>query len=88
MSSFLSHYFGHSIVQLISSPEMEAMEAVSHTNNVWTDKYFAISMGSIMVLFSLSHWGNVAFRKYEPKRPGKLLGQIIRTYRSVRRYWE
>lgn len=58
-------------------------EAISQTNNVWTDKYFAISMGSIMIMFGFSHWGNVAFRKYGPKEPGKLLGGTIRAYRLV-----
>ncbi|KAJ5793171.1 uncharacterized protein N7503_009149 [Penicillium pulvis] len=60
-------------------------EAISQTNNVWTDKYFAISMGSIIILFGFAHWGTVAFRKYGPKEPGKLLGDTIRAYRSVRR---
>ncbi|KAJ5916206.1 hypothetical protein N7504_000221 [Penicillium tannophilum] len=60
-------------------------EAISQTNNVWTDKYFAISMGSIMILFGFFHWGNVAFRKYRSKKRGKLLGDTIRIYRSVRR---
>lgn len=58
-------------------------EAISHTNNVWTDKYFAISMGSIMILFSLSHWRNVAFRRYGLKEAGKLLGPTIGIYMSV-----
>jgi hypothetical protein len=73
----------HSTVHLILSPDMEATEAISHTNNVWTDKYFAVSMGSILVLFIVSHWGNVAFRKYGPKEPGKLLVLTIRTHRQV-----
>lgn len=58
-------------------------EAITQTKNVWTDKYFAISMGSIMILFSFTHWATVAFRKYGPREPGKLLGDTIRAYRLV-----
>ncbi|KAJ5924415.1 hypothetical protein N7466_008602 [Penicillium verhagenii] len=52
-------------------------DASVQTNNVWTDKYFAIAMGAIIVLFSLFHWGSLAFSRYGPQVPGKKLGQTI-----------
>jgi hypothetical protein len=58
------------------SLEMSIKE-VLHTNNVWSDKYFAISVGVIMVLLTIHHWGNVIYLHYGPRKPGPILRRVM-----------
>lgn len=48
------------------------------TANVWVNKYFAISVGAIMVLLVAYHWGNVAYLRYGPRKPISPLRMVIR----------
>lgn len=54
-----------SIFRMSSSEAAEA--AATQYDNEWSNKYFAISMGAIMVLFSIKHWTGVLFHHYGPK---------------------
>ena len=42
-----------------------ADKALRLSNNVWSNKYFAISMGAIMVLFAIYHWSSVIHFHYD-----------------------
>ena len=36
-----------------------AAKALRQSNNEWSNKYFAIALGAIMVLFAIHHWVHV-----------------------------
>ncbi|KGO74387.1 FAD-binding 8 [Penicillium italicum] len=58
-----------------------AEKALRLHRNVWTDKYFAISIGAIMVLFAVYHWSSVIYFHYGPRKSHPAL---TRKYRQVR----
>lgn len=45
-----------------------AAKAIRQSNNEWTNKYFAIAMGAIMVLFAINHWVGVMEMHIFPRR--------------------
>lgn len=46
-------------------------ERLSH--NVWSSKYFAISIGAIIVLFAINHWVGKLHAKYSSGKPSRLI---------------
>ena len=53
-------------------------KVLRQSNNEWSNKYFAIAMGSIMVIFAIYHWSNV-FLSRSFGRAGQ--SQLTRKYR-------
>ena len=43
-------------------------KALRQSNNEWTNKYFAIALGAIMVLFAIHHWLHVIHFHYGPRK--------------------
>ncbi|KAJ5952097.1 FAD-binding 8 [Penicillium vulpinum] len=61
----------------------DASRALRLSNNEWTDKCFAISMGAIMVLFAVYHWSSVIHFYYGRRKSNPTL---TRKYRQARRF--
>lgn len=59
---------------------MSAKE-VRQSHNVWADKYFAIAIGAIMVVFIVSHWVNIAYKRYSRQKPGRFTPALSRNLR-------
>jgi hypothetical protein len=57
------------------------LKTVRLANNVWSNKYFAIAIGAIMVLFIISHWYNLVYLKYSPRKPTTSLRRLVRYHR-------
>ncbi|KAI9035330.1 NADPH oxidase family protein [Aspergillus affinis] len=53
-------------------------------NNVWSNKYFAISIGAMMVIFIVHHWLRVLHFKYGSKKPGNLIQCLTHIHRTTR----
>ncbi|PWY67073.1 hypothetical protein BO94DRAFT_590981 [Aspergillus sclerotioniger CBS 115572] len=60
-----------------------AAKALRLSNNEWSNKYFAISIGVIMVLFTFHHWSSVIYFHYGPRKSNTTLN---RCYRKTRRF--
>ncbi|OQE32450.1 hypothetical protein PENFLA_c001G02010 [Penicillium flavigenum] len=58
-----------------------AMKALRLSNNKWSVKYFAISIGAIMVLFAIYHWSSVVHFHYGRR---KNYPTLTRKYRQAR----
>jgi hypothetical protein len=57
-----------------------AAKALRLSHNEWSNKYFAIAIGAIMVLFAVFHWSSVIYFRYGPKKRHPTL---TRKYRYV-----
>ncbi|KAJ5607288.1 hypothetical protein N7537_003907 [Penicillium hordei] len=57
-----------------------AAKALRLSNNVWSDKYFAIAIGSLMVLFAVYHWSSVIHFYYGRRKNHPTL---TRKYRQL-----
>lgn len=55
-----------------------ADKALRLSNNVWSNKYFAISMGAIMVLFAIYHWSSVIHFHYGRRKNHPTLTRKLR----------
>jgi hypothetical protein len=53
-----------------------AAKALRQSNNEWTNKYFAIAMGAIMVLFTIHHWAEVMEIRISPRQKNPLICNI------------
>jgi hypothetical protein len=60
-------------------------KTLRQANNVWTNKHFAIAIGAIMVLFIVSHWCDVVYLRYGPRKSIPFLRRLIRYCRYVER---
>ncbi|KAJ5776867.1 hypothetical protein N7520_000113 [Penicillium odoratum] len=60
-----------------------ASKALRLSNNVWSNKYFAIAIGAIMFLFAVYHWASVIHFKYGSSKSHPAL---TRKYREARRF--
>ncbi|KAJ5177779.1 FAD-binding 8 [Penicillium coprophilum] len=58
-----------------------AMKKLRLSKNEWSNKYFAIAIGAIMVLFAVYHWANVIHFYYGRRRSHPTL---TRKYRQAR----
>ncbi|KAE8418261.1 hypothetical protein BDV36DRAFT_295295 [Aspergillus pseudocaelatus] len=61
-------------------------KAVRQSNNVWTNKYFAIALGAMMVLFIVHHWLGILYFKYSSRKPGPLTDTFVHWHRCVRHF--
>ena len=50
-------------------------------HNVWNIKYFAIAIGSMMVLFIIHHWLHEIFSRFSQKNPSQKTKGILRVHR-------
>lgn len=57
-----------------------AAKALRQSDNEWSNKYFAISIGMIILLFTIHHWANVFHVHYGPK---KSIPTLTSKYRYV-----
>ncbi|CAG8928199.1 unnamed protein product [Penicillium salamii] len=55
-------------------------KALRQSDNVWTNKWFAIAMGAMMALFAISHWISLAYFYYGPRKRYTLISK----YRKAR----
>ncbi|KAH8700219.1 ferric reductase NAD binding domain-containing protein [Talaromyces proteolyticus] len=53
------------------------------SQNAWSNKYFAIAVGAIMVIFIIVHWVNVVCIKLGPRKPGRVRRLLFRLPRTV-----
>lgn len=53
-----------------------AAKALRQSNNEWSNKYFAIAMGGIMVLFAIHHWAEVMEIRIFPRQKSPLTHNI------------
>jgi hypothetical protein len=53
-----------------------AAKVLRQSNNEWSNKYFAIAMGSIMVLFAIHHWLEVMEIRGAPRQKSFLARKI------------
>ncbi|KAB8270215.1 ferric reductase like transmembrane component-domain-containing protein [Aspergillus minisclerotigenes] len=60
-------------------------KAVRQSNNVWSNKYFAITLGAMMILFIVHHWLGVLYFKYGSRKPGPLAATFVYWHRSIRK---
>ncbi|KAJ5793295.1 uncharacterized protein N7503_009273 [Penicillium pulvis] len=60
-----------------------AAKVLRQSNNEWSNKYFAIAVGSIMCLFAVYHWLSVIHFHYGPRKSHPALS---RKYRQARRF--
>ncbi|KAB8209718.1 ferric reductase like transmembrane component-domain-containing protein [Aspergillus parasiticus] len=60
-------------------------KAVRQSNNVWSNKYFAIALGAMMILFIVHHWLGVLYFKYGSRKPGPLAATFVHWHRSIRK---
>ncbi|KAJ5705861.1 hypothetical protein N7536_001550 [Penicillium majusculum] len=58
-----------------------ADKALRLSNNVWSDKYLAISIGAIMVLFAIYHWSSVIHFHYGRRKNHPTLTRKFRQAR-------
>ncbi|KAE8369150.1 ferric reductase like transmembrane component-domain-containing protein [Aspergillus caelatus] len=61
-------------------------KAVRQSNNVWTNKYFSIALGAMMVLFIVHHWLGILYFKYSSRKPGPLTDTFVHWHRCVRHF--
>ena len=61
----------------------KAEKNARQSHNVWTNKYLAIALGAIMVLFIVHHWLGFLYFKYGSKKPGRVTGKFVQLHRCV-----
>lgn len=47
--------------------KMGDSEEIRQEHNVWSSKYFAVSMGAIMFCFMICHWSNFIYFHFRPR---------------------
>jgi hypothetical protein len=55
-----------------------AAKSLRLSHNKWSNKYFAIAIGAIMVLFAICHWSSVIYFHYGPKKSNPALTRKYR----------
>lgn len=45
-----------------------AAKVLRQSHNEWSNKYFAIAVCAIMIIFTVHHWSSVIYFKYGPKK--------------------
>lgn len=55
-----------------------AAKVLRQSNNEWSNKYFAIAIGSIMCLFAVYHWLSVIHFHYGPRKSHPALSRSYR----------
>ncbi|KAJ6011583.1 hypothetical protein N7451_002995 [Penicillium sp. IBT 35674x] len=60
-----------------------AAKVLRQSNNEWSNKYFAIAIGSMMCLFAVYHWSSVIYFHYGPRKSHPALS---RKYSQARRF--
>lgn len=53
-----------------------AAKALRQSNNEWSNKYFAIAMGAIMILFVINHWVGVMEARIFPSQQNPMIHKI------------
>ncbi|KAJ5093121.1 hypothetical protein N7456_008982, partial [Penicillium angulare] len=61
------------------------MSSGHRSENVWAAKYFAIAIGSMMILFIMAHWIRLAFQRHGPSGPSGILMPLKKGFRTLRR---
>ncbi|OJJ65795.1 hypothetical protein ASPBRDRAFT_60260 [Aspergillus brasiliensis CBS 101740] len=56
-----------------------AAKVLRQSNNEWSNKYFAIALGAIMILFAIHHWLSVRHFYYGSRKINPILARIQRT---------
>jgi hypothetical protein len=62
-----------------------AAKVLRLSHNEWSNKYFAIAIGAIMILFAVFHWSSVLYFHYGPKKRHPALTRKYRYVHSKQR---